>query len=188
MEYTRLTEKDWHKEKFYPTTDNERAIRKRLWDLENQIEQGTLIELPCKMDKQMIEEVYKMAKIALGKQITKDCTEWAIEEGFFDNFVSLYNAGYREIPENAVVLTREEYDGKGIIVEMSNGHKLKLSVGKFGEMSKILEEHTRKETAKECYEKMLEDCPIICDEEHTYSEFVKHYKNWLKERFGVEME
>lgn len=46
MNYKRLTEKDWHKEKFYPTTDNERAIRKRLWDLENQIEQGTLIEFP----------------------------------------------------------------------------------------------------------------------------------------------
>lgn len=45
MEHKRLTEKDWHKEKFYPTTDNEMAIRKRLWDLENKIEQGTLIEL-----------------------------------------------------------------------------------------------------------------------------------------------
>lgn len=48
-EYKRLTEKDWHKEKFYPKSDNERVIRKRLWDLENKIEQGTLIELPCKV-------------------------------------------------------------------------------------------------------------------------------------------
>ena len=37
MEYKRLTEKDWHKEKFYPKSDNERVIRKRLWDLENKI-------------------------------------------------------------------------------------------------------------------------------------------------------
>lgn len=44
MRYERLTEKDWHKEKFYPTTDNERVIRKRLWDLENEIEQGKLDE------------------------------------------------------------------------------------------------------------------------------------------------
>lgn len=43
MKYERLTERDWNKEKFYPTTDNERAIRKRLWDLENKIEQGKLI-------------------------------------------------------------------------------------------------------------------------------------------------
>lgn len=45
MEYKRLTEKDWHKEKFYPKADNERVIRKRLWDLENKIEQGTLKEV-----------------------------------------------------------------------------------------------------------------------------------------------
>lgn len=38
MEYKRVTDKDWHKEKFYPTTDNERIIRKRLWDLENEKE------------------------------------------------------------------------------------------------------------------------------------------------------
>ena len=44
MKYERLTEKDWHKEKFYPTADNERVIRKRLWDLENKIEQGTLVD------------------------------------------------------------------------------------------------------------------------------------------------
>ena len=47
MKYERVTDKDWHKEKFYPKNDNERMIRKRLWDLENKIEQGTLIELPC---------------------------------------------------------------------------------------------------------------------------------------------
>ena len=59
-----------------------------------------------------------------------------------------------KIPEGAVVLTREEYDGKSIIVEMSGGHKLKLSVGKFGKMSKILEEHTRKETAEKFAERL----------------------------------
>ena len=48
-DYKRLTDKDWHKEKFYPKADNERIIRKRLWDLENKIEQGTLVELPCKV-------------------------------------------------------------------------------------------------------------------------------------------
>jgi hypothetical protein len=52
MEYKRLTDKDWHKEKFYPTTENERVIRKRLWDLENKIEQGTLIDT----DKWFIEK------------------------------------------------------------------------------------------------------------------------------------
>ena len=69
---------------------------------------------------------------------------------------ALYNAGYRKIPEGAVVLTREEYEGKEIVVEMSGGHKLKLRVSKFGEMSKILEEYTRKETAEKFAERLKE--------------------------------
>ena len=39
------------------------------------------------MDKQkQIEEIHKMAQIALGEQVDIGCTKWAIEEGFFDNF------------------------------------------------------------------------------------------------------
>ena len=49
MKYERLTDKDWHKEKFYGHSESERTVLKRLWDLENKIEQGTLIELPCKV-------------------------------------------------------------------------------------------------------------------------------------------
>lgn len=77
------------------------------------------------------------------------------------NAKAFYERGYRKIPENAVVLTREEYDGKGIVVEMSGGHKLKLSVGKFGEMSKILEEHTRKETAEKFAERAKEEAFVV---------------------------
>ena len=49
MKYERLTDKDWHKEKFYCHSNSERTVIKRLFDLENKIEQGTLIELPCKV-------------------------------------------------------------------------------------------------------------------------------------------
>ena len=52
MEYKRLTKQDWHEAKFARLSKNEpsdREILKRLWDLENKIEQGTLIELPCKV-------------------------------------------------------------------------------------------------------------------------------------------
>lgn len=62
---------------------------------------------------------------------------------------TLIGLGYRKIPEGSVVLTQEEYEGKEIAVEMSGGHKLRLTVGKFGEMSRVLEESTRKDTAKE---------------------------------------
>ena len=54
-----------------------------------------------KVSKEMLNEVHKMAQIALGKQITIDCTKWAIKEGFFDNFAALYKAGYRQV-ENKI--------------------------------------------------------------------------------------
>lgn len=47
------------------------------------------------MDRK-IEEIHKMAQIALGKQVDKNCTKWAIAEGLFDNFEALYDAGYRK--------------------------------------------------------------------------------------------
>lgn len=61
----------------------------------------------------------------------------------------LVKKGYRKIPKGSVVLSKEEYEGKEIVVEMSGRHKLRLTVGKFGEMSRVLEESTRTETAKE---------------------------------------
>ena len=103
------------------------------------------------MDKQ--KQIDEMAYIIYKYgQTYDDCVEGAE----YNLAKYLINAGYRKIPENAVVLTREEYDGKSIIVEMSGGHKLKLSVGKFGEMSKILEEHTRKEMAEKFAERLKE--------------------------------
>ena len=45
----------------------------------------------------LVSEVHKMAQIALGKQVDIECTKWAIEEGFFDNFVALYKAGDKRV-------------------------------------------------------------------------------------------
>lgn len=47
MKYERLTDKDWHNTKFMQL--NEREILKRLWDLENKIENETLVDLSCKV-------------------------------------------------------------------------------------------------------------------------------------------
>ena len=63
-----------------------------------------------KQEQEQIEAIHKMAQIALGKQITLSCTEYAIKEGFFDNFIALYNAGYRKLPEDSIVLTKEEIE------------------------------------------------------------------------------
>jgi hypothetical protein len=50
MSYKRVTNKDWNKAKFECIDEKKKRVNlKRLWELENQIENGTLIELPCKV-------------------------------------------------------------------------------------------------------------------------------------------
>ena len=65
------------------------------------------------MDKQMIEE---MAKVLESKHLSM-CTWDSYNDDFNDNYpneckkvaAALYDAGYRKIPEGAVVLTEKEY-------------------------------------------------------------------------------
>ncbi len=50
MEYKRITDKSWHETKFYQIDDKKgHRCLKRLWKIENQIEQGTLIECNPKL-------------------------------------------------------------------------------------------------------------------------------------------
>lgn len=64
-DYERLTERDWHEAKFDCIDQNKkRAILKRLWEIENQIENGMLIELPCKVGDTVWElDLFSKAKI-----------------------------------------------------------------------------------------------------------------------------
>ena len=135
MEYERFTDKDWHKEKFYPKTDNERTIRKRLWDLENEIEQGTMIRLPCKVG----DTVYAIGKKKTGQirkcivsdisiayssvEVHFDC-DYCCEDCHFNGWVRDYSGewtcygeyGDGRIPFSefgkTVFLTREEAESK----------------------------------------------------------------------------
>ena len=99
------------------------------------------------------KQIEEMAKDYYGYSIDlEDDCKFVAEE--------MYNKGYRKLPEDSVVLSREEYENKKIIVEMSGGHKLKLTIGKFGEMSKVLEEYTRKETAEKILNETMR-IPVI---------------------------
>ena len=67
------------------------------------------------MDKQ--KQIEEMAKVLESKHLSM-CTWDSYNDDFNDNYpneckkvaTALYDAGYRKIPEGAVVLTREEYD------------------------------------------------------------------------------
>ena len=131
-------------------------------------------------DEKMIEE---MAKIIDDRLI--EARNWLgsmnRKEGYWiaQELIKHYQP---KLPEGAVVLTKEEYDGKEIVVEMSSGHKLRLSVSKFGEMSQIHEKYIRKEMATDIYKFVYNH--MRWDEEM----IVDSLKNFIKDKYGVEVE
>lgn len=75
----------------------------------------------------------------------------------------LYNAGYRKIPEGAVVLTREEYEEReNKINEQCQTRAVKV----YTDFLKVERDKARKETAREILYKVKETL-IINNEENT---------------------
>lgn len=124
-------------------------------------------------DKQQIENMAQILFDALdnavifeqititGGRVKTDC--YALAE-------ALYNTNYRKVPENAVVLTKEEF------WKLSN----KFSKKELDEIVDFHKNKTRKEMAKEIL-KWLVDTGVI----NTAPDTIKMY---FKERFGVEVE
>ena len=131
-----------------------------------------------------------MEKDKMIEEMANDIHQFFFANSCNLNYVAKHlieDLNYRKIPDGSVVLSREEYEGKEITVEMSGGHKLRLTVGKFGEMSRVLEESTRKETAKEIFRAI--DGIGRGNGWHTYT--IAIVINKLKElakQYGVEVE
>ena len=79
------------------------------------------------------QQISEMAKIV-------DEMYWVYDTTAGDIAEELYNAGYRKIPENAVVLTKEEY------IDLSRNYVTEQI------------EKARKETAKEIFQKVVNIC------------------------------
>ncbi len=110
-DYKRLTDKDWHETKFYQI-DDKKAYKclRRLWKLENKIEQGTMIELPCKVG----DTIYLIFKEQWS--VGKKETYWYIRKtkltyGNMERVVKEYG--------DFVFLTREEAEKR--LKELQNG-------------------------------------------------------------------
>lgn len=85
-EYKRLTKKDWHEAKFSRVSEyepNDRVILRQLWELENQIENGTLIALPCKVG----DKVYHLS----GKTISEETVK-QIKYSIYNGEIDLLNS------------------------------------------------------------------------------------------------
>lgn len=61
-------------------------------------------------DKEMIEEMKRTLEMAM-------CEELPFIDTCEMGAKALFEKGYRKIPENAVVLTREEFDNLGLVLE-----------------------------------------------------------------------
>lgn len=82
----------------------------------------------------------------------------------------LYNAGYRKIPENAVVLTKEEY------IDLSRNYVREQI------------EQARKETAKEILLLLGKGYDETEKTEFNNLQWYKEFCRELKHRYGVEVE
>lgn len=122
---------------------------------------------------------------------------------------ALYNADYRKIPENAVVLTNEEYKAHKKLAEAvyeggafdHYDNVIKSANILFKEQKNLIED-TRKETAKEIFteikslidnakEKLPTFFPKNSKYKQGYESSVKHFEKHileLAERMGVEVE
>ena len=108
------------------------------------------------MDKQMIEE---MAKEMCGGCIENELMTCSFSREeipceFAKSFAeSLFNAGYRKIPEGAGVLTKEEYNNMQFVTEFI-GTKQKIGACDFNRVFLQHERKIRKETAEKLLNKV----------------------------------
>lgn len=129
-------------------------------------------------DKEMIEE---MARVIFERGVALDGIDFVFGLNGSDHFeriaTAIYNAGYRKIPEDSVVMTREYYN------EMVDD--VKVSKEKLAHIIDSTKAKTRKETARE----ILKDLVGHTMEDDGWSWTVnKEDIQWLAEKYDVEVE
>lgn len=111
MEYKRLTNQEWSENIDLTQELGYSYIYKRLHELEDKIEQGTLIELPCKVG----DTVYVIIKAENGYALLKDiCDGFMIKDGEVYIGLQTYNVG-----ANKYYFTREEAEKR--LKELQDG-------------------------------------------------------------------
>lgn len=107
-------------------------------------------------EQEQIEEMAKVVKNSLSLHIEKTIIYPYIAQ-------DLYACGYRKLPENAVVLTMEEYNDLKLQIQQAHnkGVRVGFDLTKYKENSI---EQARKETAKEFAEKLRNKYGKSCSE------------------------
>ena len=139
-------------------------------------------------DKQQIEKFAKDLCKACRKSLkTCECKTPCVKAQIVSE--ALYNAGYRKVPENAVVLTREEFD------------RLNSCIKSEEEVRAIMQQQklpmVRELTDKEVDKKLATVTALVCKktakeilQEFGYCNDTTFYQKWLElcKKYGVEVE
>ena len=145
------------------------------------------------MNKQ--EQIEEMAQFICGRSTDDVCiidrTSCDCNCAWARTAEAIYNAGYRKIPENAVVLTKEEYDKLGLFEETVQEYKsdngqlvLVKEQKKLQKYSTDIADFIRKETAKEILSKLN----ALMEQYHYKSTAWRNCANFIKERYGLGVE
>lgn len=132
-------------------------------------------------DKEMIEEMAKIIGWSCDKKSMDYCDE--VDDCDECRAIDLYNAGYRKIPEDSVVLTKSEADliaGELGVISPSSGKPL----------SEAIKAQIRKETAREILKELY--MHFSADSLCGIVNFNKHYNSAkvvsrLAKQYGVEI-
>lgn len=135
--------------------------------------------------EQQIEEMAVIGCVRNPQAHTaEECAKCDFKNGQCNSYrhaEDLYNAGYRKLPEDSVVLSKEEYDN--LKLELQKAHNKGVQAG--FDMTKFREQSISKQAVKAFAEKLkekaLSHCKIInCYEltfiEETINELLKEYE------------
>jgi hypothetical protein len=147
------------------------------------------------MDKQ--KQIEEMAKVLCKDTSNKgNCEECGFRKNKkifvnricykFDGAIDLYNAGYRKIPEGALVLTKEEYDELKSLAKGHCEYCYLMDLPDF-ETERLVRDTTRKETAEK-FAKLVEFHSVSTRDEEGREIFTISalgLKEILHEEFGI---
>lgn len=139
------------------------------------------------------QQIEDMAKVLCG--ITKVCKDCKFNGNClaYNSAEALYNANYRRVPKNAVVLTQEEYEelkNESAAIAKDYQEMGQFYDEKCEELEKLIQEKHKwteqalKETAKEIYITGKYYYAKHSPMERQLSDFLAH----IKETYGVEVE
>ena len=128
------------------------------------------------------------------ERLTEDCESADAVLEAQTHLIDLIKKDKAELQKQVDEL-KNELQSKEISIEMSGGHIIKMNVGKWAEMSKVIEQQAVKDTAREIFdwlksEVIMTEIPHCGElsEEDVEAVMLWQIEEHFKKRYGVEVE